>query len=332
MRLLDRVAQSTRGLGYVPAGGRVACRLASPADFAAAVRNCPLRFVLTDPLTALCTSLAWSGGDRLHGCLDLVRVPAERLWLEWNDAARDAALPADVERGGARRGPAAALVQARADGRSGTLRTFWAEGADGEPQLAPVETWFDLDAPDGPAVPGPTGDVYRVTDEDPALAAIYSRLRFRLEPSWAAYYARAGLDANAYAGVLRTSLQSVVRDVPMLFALFLLTSARQAVRRAPVARAAVNRLRTARGEAALLDHVEVHADLAGRAATGSGERAPHRRGPRLHHVRGHLVRRRDRVYWRVPHLRGHAAAGMVRSRTVTLHFGTERFSPDPSLR
>lgn len=332
MRLLDRVAQSTRRLGYVRAQGAAARDLASAADYAAALRECPLRFVLTDPLTALCTSLALAGGDRLHGCIDLVRVPAERLWVEWNDAARDAALPADVERGAARPGPAGAWVQAAPDGRSGAVRTFWAAGTDGAPELSAMETWFDLDAPAGPAVPGAGRDVFRVADDDPALDAIYARVRFRLEPSWARYYADAGLDAGAHAAVVRASLASVARDLPMLLALFLLTSARQAVRRSPVTRAAVNRLRAARGEAALLDHLEVHADLAGRDGDAPGDRGAHRRGPRLHHVRGHLVRRRDRVYWRVPHLRGHATAGVVRSRTVTLHFGLDRSSPDPSLR
>jgi hypothetical protein len=45
-----------------------------------------------------------------------------------------------------------------------------------------------------------------------------------------------------------------------------------------------------------------------------------RRPPRLHHVRGHLVRREDRVFWRMAHLRGHALEGLVRSRTVCLSF------------
>ena len=45
-----------------------------------------------------------------------------------------------------------------------------------------------------------------------------------------------------------------------------------------------------------------------------------RRSPRLHHVRGHLVRRDSQVFWRLPHLRGNASRGVVRSRTVCLSF------------
>ena len=48
--------------------------------------------------------------------------------------------------------------------------------------------------------------------------------------------------------------------------------------------------------------------------------ANRRRGPGLHHVRSHIARRGDKVFWRVPHLRGNARLGVVRSRTVQLSF------------
>ncbi len=89
----------------------------------------------------------------------------------------------------------------------------------------------------------------------------------------------------------------------------------------PVSRVAINRKRQALGRLALLDHVEVRASLDAvhqpytRAMQTDG-----RQSPRLHHVRGHLVRRDNRVFWRTPHLRGSALRGMVRSRTVCLSF------------
>jgi hypothetical protein len=49
-----------------------------------------------------------------------------------------------------------------------------------------------------------------------------------------------------------------------------------------------------------------------------------RHPPRLHHVRGHIVRREDRIFWRKPHLRGDASQGQVRSRTVCLSFARGR--------
>jgi hypothetical protein len=42
-----------------------------------------------------------------------------------------------------------------------------------------------------------------------------------------------------------------------------------------------------------------------------------RRGRRLHHVRGHLMRRGNKIFWRIPHLRGTSRAGTIRTRTVT---------------
>jgi hypothetical protein len=49
-----------------------------------------------------------------------------------------------------------------------------------------------------------------------------------------------------------------------------------------------------------------------------------RRRPRLHRVRGHLVRRGSSLFWRVPHLRGSARAGSVKSRTVVWTFDETR--------
>jgi hypothetical protein len=36
-------------------------------------------------------------------------------------------------------------------------------------------------------------------------------------------------------------------------------------------------------------------------------------------VRGHIVRRSNKFFWRSPHWRGHLRLGSVRSRTVELH-------------
>jgi hypothetical protein len=52
-----------------------------------------------------------------------------------------------------------------------------------------------------------------------------------------------------------------------------------------------------------------------------------RRGPRMHHVRGHLVRRGSQVFWRVPHLRGRPAFGYLRARSVLLQFDSRASLP-----
>jgi hypothetical protein len=122
---------------------------------------------------------------------------------------------------------------------------------------------------------------------------------------------------------MRNSLAAVAHDVPVLLAFFLLLNAKGATRPVPVLRSILNRKRLARDRAPLLDHIEVHASLPPESPArndANADPAAARRPPRLHHVRGHLVRREDRVFWRTPHLRGNALQGVVRSRTVCLSF------------
>jgi hypothetical protein len=122
--------------------------------------------------------------------------------------------------------------------------------------------------------------------------------------------------------VVRKSLAGVAHDIPLLLAFFLLLNAKGATRPVPVQREQLNRKRSAKKRPPLLDHIEVHATLPAQTAGFlDAEAGPiARRPPRLHHVRGHLVRRENRVFWRTPHLRGSARQGIVHSRTVCLSF------------
>jgi hypothetical protein len=74
----------------------------------------------------------------------------------------------------------------------------------------------------------------------------------------------------------------------------------------------------------LLDHIEVSLDLRPRnverrSGNGISERAP----PRLHYVRGHLVQRAGKSFWRSPHLRGDDTRSIL-SRTVHVTTGDHR--------
>jgi hypothetical protein len=120
--------------------------------------------------------------------------------------------------------------------------------------------------------------------------------------------------------LVKDSLNSIAWDAPFALAFLLLLSAKDATRAMPVSRAAINRKRLANGRAPLLDHIEVNACLDAVSTSEPSGEVSGRQSPRLHHVRGHLVRREDRVFWRVPHLRGSGCRGTVRSRTVCLAF------------
>jgi hypothetical protein len=327
LRLLDHIAQSTAPFEVGREDGTV-WRLTGASDFAARMQRCPLRFVLCDDLVRTCIALAYSEGDELAGCLDLLHVPAQELWVEWDEAARRAELsqvlgqvvPAgepEVLRAGT-------LISARADCRAGTLRTFWLiRGEPAEALLSSVETLLDFDGA-GAAAADPEAllkgrPVVMRDPQNTQLDSLLQCARFRLDGCWQRYYQAAARDAATQRQVIERSLGGVAFDVPVLLALFLLMAIRADLAQHTVDPWRLNAKRIRLGKRPLLEHIEVSSPVFAQAphwhANGSGTL---RRGPRLHHVRGHIVRRRNAVYWRGPHWRGHVRLGRVRTRTVEL--------------
>jgi hypothetical protein len=346
MRLLDRVARCRVPLLLGLDGNPLArFEVTGPSHLAARVAECPLRFVLGDDLTRVSAELAFADGARLAGCLDLLRVPARQLWVEWNDGVHQRVIhetqsASDYDCAALRR-RVGVLLQGSADGYGAVMRTFWADTAADEASevtLSPLETHIDLrgEFAEASGTAGVlSGGFVAVTDPvDAAMASLLDHVRFRFDEPWAAYYRAAATHVGTQHEVVHASLAAVARDVPLLLAFFLLLSAKDAIRSTPVSRAAINRKRQARGRAPLLDHIEVRASLdTGHDAESADADLEGRQSPRLHHVRGHLVRRGHRVFWRVPHLRGSGSRGMVRSRTVCLAFArprdvTRRFDHD----
>jgi len=263
----------------------------------------------------------------LSGCLDLLRVPSERLWVEWAEGPRQAALREIPELNVEpvmNAGRAGALVRSDASGRTGTIRTFWST-ADERTFAAAMIADFDLNVPirnsQSIATVFDGGCAGVCFPEEPAIDALLSHIRFRFDPAWSQYYRSASLSDNEQSAVLRASLGSMAFDVPMLFALWLLMSATDGVQQSFVNLDRLNRARRLAGKSELLEHVEVRTSIqAQRHDDRSDGDAKTRMGRRLHHVRGHLARRGHKIYWRSPHLRGNARLGIVRSRTVELTF------------
>jgi hypothetical protein len=189
-----------------------------------------------------------------------------------------------------------------------------------------METHLDLDR-GWPAsslqVPVFAGGLIGINASDePGVADLFECLRFRFDDGWSAYYRHHPLNAEQRHDVMCASLAAVARDMPMILAFSLLLGARSALATHPVERSRLNRHRSAQDKPPLLDHVEVTCPLIDQAPTYSDTKplGEIRRAPRLHHVRGHLVRRGYRVFWRTAHVRGRSSFGRVRSRTVTLSF------------
>ncbi len=329
MILADCIAQCRSPLIVQDCRTHAVTRLNSAHDFAGEIAACPTRYVLADDLARLCTALAYSRGAKTLDCADLLHVPATSVWVEWLAEASSAELetyglkhqrsmPLARRRG--------ALVRGSVDGRRGVIRTFWSGVQEPEVLASSVEAYFDLDtlvdeAPD--ATDGETRPAFTLFDSarkggDDVLQRCF---RFRYENSWADYYQRAQLSSFERHAILRHALGTIAFDVPILLAFFLLLATRSGLPRRPETYDRLNRARTRAGKALLLDHVEVRAPwvpgfpTVAEAGTGGG-----RRRPRLHHVRGHLVRRGAQLFWRIPHLRGSARSGVVRSRTVTWTF------------
>jgi hypothetical protein len=295
------------------------------------VAGCPLRFVLGDDLARASAELAFADGARLVGCLDLLRMPASNLWIEWNDEVHKRVIhetqsAAEVDSGATGR-KVGILLRAAANGLTAVGRTFWADAAgdeNAEVTLSPLETHFDLrgefEQADGNAG-ALSGEFIDATDSgNPATATLLGHVRFRFDESWAEYYRPVAADRQFKQRLITESVNSIAWDAPLILGFLLLLSAKDATRKALVSRAAINRKRLANGRSPLLDHIEVNASLDGLSSAEPAGEISGRQSPRLHHVRGHLVRREDRVFWRVPHLRGSGTRGAVRSRTVCLSF------------
>jgi hypothetical protein len=326
MRLADRIAQCRTPFIVENTKDGSVTQLNSAAEFSRDIGSCATRFVLSDELTRLCTALAYSKGAGTLACADLLHVPAERVWVEWTEAPWRSELarygfknPGDSARLG-RRG---VFIQSTPQGRHGLLRTFWASGESELDVLSSsMEAYFDFDTQGGedPEVfDRQQRSSICVSDDAVGDAEILRRcFRFRFERSWQGYYERARLTSAQAAALSHHALGTIAIDIPVLLAFLLLLAARPGLPRRPLMLERLNRSRARSGKAALLEQIEVFAPLLPEytSACTSGSGTP-RRSCRLHHVRGHLVRRGSKLFWRVPHLRGSARAGSIRTRTVT---------------
>jgi len=328
MRLADQIAQCRTPFIVENAISKRLTRLMGAADFSNALIACPTRYSLSDDLVGLCTALAYSKGARTLACADLLHVPGERVWIEWCEAPWIKELNRYGFRSGAqcaqpvgRRG---AFIQSSPQGRRGLIKSFWAHGDSELDVLASsMEAYFDFDTEVGedPAAPdGLSGSAIGVFDRAAGNADILRRcFRFRYERSWQSYYEEAQLSTCQADSITRHALGTIAIDIPVILAFLLLLATRPGLPRRALMLERLNQARTKSGKTPLLDHIEVSSPLLPeyRSCGGEGAASYPRRGPRLHHVRGHLVRRGSVLFWRVPHLRGNARSGIVRTRTVT---------------
>ena len=266
MRLLDLVAQSKSAAPMLPGGWA----FPGAHHFADAVRTCPLRLVLADDLIQCTTQLAYAEGERLSGCLDLIHVPSQQLWLEWLEATRQSTLREEIpavrqqlRASNVRR--TGVLIAADPAGRAGTMRTFWSTQNE-QVYSAALLTDFNLDRVVRPALDIDavfSGAAFGVVmPAEAALDELLSHVCFRLDPAWANYYRAADLTKSEQLLVLREVLGTMAFDMPMILALFLLFAAKDGLQRRAADLERLNRARRRSGKHALLEHIEVRAPIA----------------------------------------------------------------------
>ncbi|HEY0745845.1 MAG TPA: hypothetical protein VGD63_04030 [Steroidobacteraceae bacterium] len=326
MRLIDRIIQCRTPFIVVNNTTGQHTHLSGAMDAAEGLQRCPIRYVLDDDLTTLCTDLAYSKGATVMSCADLMRVPAENIWLEWCDQPWATALdrnglslPADNPPSRGRHGM---FICASSDGRRGLIRSYWSLGdADADLHASAAQARFHLDA-DEPECPATDAASMRVFAHAMDPEGVLSRcFHFEFEPTWGKYYQEVAPSQLAQQRILHHSIGCVALAIPVLLAFLLLLATRAGLpqRVAPLER--LNKARARLGRVPLANHIEVGAPILPeyRALQAEGASGV-RRAPRLHHVRGHLVRRNDRLFWRVPHVRGKSGAGYLKSRTVVWRF------------
>ncbi len=336
VKLADCVAQHRLPFTVQDCNSGRTTVLKNTSHFADRVATCPARYVLHDDLTTLCADLAYSVGVRTFECADLIHVPAKRLWIEWCNAPWQNAIERYgfplMDRGCQLMGRRGALIDSSADGRRGLVRTFWNNPMGQDVLASSVEAYFDLDTPPGEEPEPPDRHAAgAVMVTDPAVQGddVLGRcFRFRYEQTWSDYYRRADLSDARHSALWRQSLGTIALDVPLMLAFFLLMASRKGLPQHHSELARLNQARRKRGRPPLLDHIEVRAPLLPEYDCHySSKDHQLRRGPRLHHVRGHLVRRGSNLYWRVPHMRGSARSGVVRTRTVLWTFEARHRHP-----
>lgn len=297
MYLMDCVAQAPRHVDIHDALTDSILHLPGAGMAREDMVRTPIRYVMDDAITAMCANMVRSRQDFLSDALDIFRAPYPEFWVEWNESVREKLLsdrPAESSRSFSRDG---ILVKMDGTDRSGHLRIFWSN--DGQTcDINPVIMHFDLDA----AQPSPAGWTLEAPSE--ALQDIFNAVSLRFDPEWEAYYRQRASSPAHLHDLLNQAVGSAVFDFPFMLAFVFLVIA-QVREIPPTDLSALNRRRVQSGKAKLLEHITLTHSMFGDAAeTGPGTSVLDRAAPRLHLVRGHLVRRGDKIFWRASHFRG----------------------------
>lgn len=261
--------------------------LPGASEYSCELQECLTRYILFDDVREACFELVERWPDLLDASNPKLRAPMEQIWVEWAGLA-----------GG---GQVGVLVRAASDGRSGSLRVFWDDGTGVNAAQADVLFDFDqgLDFTRAHSRP-----LYGLHALPPEFTNLKRHLAVLIDSEWADYFRASALGPHGLAEASSLCGDGVWADVVLAMAFFVLLSSRLPLAERQVVRECLNLARVKQGRPPLLDHVELKLGLA--PSIGTVQAGGSRKFPRMHMVRGHLVRRRDSVFWRSAHIRGGA--------------------------
>jgi len=317
MRLQDMVAQAFDV--RIQTTDRKIHTLPGAQETAARIAEAPLRYVLDDASVRMVSEAAFDEKSMIGEALDLLRMPAEKIWIEWSDRSAVEVLKASGHHCSDRKGCAprkvGILIESDETGRRGQAHMIW-QNEDQDAELSPFWAEFDLDVERYLADNKADETVRNVHIRGlEALDPFFRRVRFRMDPKWERYYRTYCSSDRHFEKMVTKALMHVAGDLPFAAAFFLILSTRTAFDQRRETFSKLNAKRARKGKNALLDYVEVKMNLSpaeGRGAFSTGERSL----PRLHHVSGHLVRRGDTLFWRRAHLRGNPVRGAIVAKTI----------------
>lgn len=262
-----------------------------------------VRYVLDPAASYACGDLVRNGEGLFEPDNCLFRMPADTFWLECF-TERDGDASAPNRRVGY-------LVRSGSTGRRGTITPF-TETADGRTRQLPGQIWFDLDAP----IVSEKG-MYAL--RHPQLDHVAGLLTHCVLVPDQESLSKMRVSAGSNSTPLGALAEGTWFALPLMFAFVALLNSPQVVDTRPSDLERLNRARARRGRPPLLDHVEVRLALGDSARSGNAG-TNGRMTPRLHFVRGHVVRRSGKTFWRQPHLRGDSQKALV-FRTVRVTAG-----------
>ena len=273
------------------------------------IENCPLRYLLDPAASQQCCDLIRTQAELFEPDNPLLRMPAGHFWLEWFEEPD----PSDAA-GILTNTRMAVLVEASASGRQAVLTRF-SEDSAGNVDMAPGTLSFDLDHL--AVVPKGSESSFRLSHgELPHVAALLRHATLHMDPAWTAAFQRC--TRAEYQTFVAKAAAAMWFVLPFTLAFSALLNSRTVLREHHTNLARLNAVRAKRGRVPLMEHIEVALRLGerlmpvGRNATSSA-----RTTPRLHFVRGHLVHRAGKTFWRAAHFRGNGDTPIV-SKTVNV--------------